>query len=328
MTSLGLIVALLIVGFAWTWVWQSRRPYAGPADAPVKPLVTGATILICHRMAVRQSRETLSAGWATARAGLVQGHAAETGHRSYAQVLQVSRWNVIYMLLRISRSWPVIAPFSVLHGLPIPRLRVRDAEAKREDWDLIEVLDFVDNDAAHRFLQSEAAAALAQDALHHTVRSQAVPMTATRAFLRGTQAPEAVVTLLFLRARQVLGRDGMIDYWLDRHRPYVQGLEPVLGYAWYDQLIARGAEHMADPADALNNAPGASWDGVASIGYTHMRDVTRGLWDLRIQATNVALVYDETRFIDLSRSSLMLGEVRLVVRAEAAAAQPKEVRVA
>ncbi len=328
MTFPGLILALLIIAYAMSWVLQSRRPYGGPAEVPEAPRVTGTTLLLCHRMSKRQSRASLGAGWATARAGLVQGHAGDIGYRSYAQVLQVSRWNVIYILLRISRSWPVTAICSVIHGLPVPPLKLFDREARREDWDMIELLDFTGEDAALRFVQGTAAASLAQDARAHTSRSQAVPMTATRAFLRSTIAPDAVVTLFCLRARPVLGRGRMLDYWLDRHRPFVQELEPILGYAWYDQLIARCAEGLTAPAAVLDNAPGAPWDGVANIGYSHMRDVIRGLWDLRLQATNMRLVYDETRFIDLSRSSLMLGNVRLVMHAEADTARPEDSRIA
>lgn len=62
MTILGLILALLIIAYAWSWVWQSGRPHTGPAEAPAAPRVTGTTILLCHRMAKRQSRATLGAG--------------------------------------------------------------------------------------------------------------------------------------------------------------------------------------------------------------------------------------------------------------------------
>ena len=197
---------------------------------------------------------------------------------------------------------------SILHGLPVPS-RARDGG---EDWDMIEVLDFADAESARCFLEGGSARSLAEDATPWTGLSQAIPMVTTRAYLANHFAPEASVTLFCLRGRTEVGREGMIGYWLDRHRPFVQGLQPVLNYAWYDQHIARGAEALEDAADAY--LPGhARWDGVASIGYDHLRDMVYGLWDVRVQAANLRLVYDETRFLDLPRSALMVGTVTRVL---------------
>ncbi|MFK7944329.1 MAG: hypothetical protein AB8B85_15645, partial [Paracoccaceae bacterium] len=298
----------LILAILYSYVSQAKRPYQGPSRTPDEPEVTGVAVLLCHRLSEDRSRAEMTDDWAPARAKLVAGRWDDLGARRYAQVPRLNRWNVVFALLRVSRSWPVAVTGAILHGLPIPA-RARDAS---EQWDMIEVLEFADADSARCFLEGTTARSLAEDAAPWVQHAEAIPMITTRAYLGTHFAREATVTLFCLRARSEIGRTGMIDYWLDRHRPFVQGLRPLLNYAWYDQHIARGAEELEAPARAY--LPGhAPWDGVASIGYAHLRDMASGLLDVRVQLANMRLVNDETRFLDLPRSALLVGTVTCVL---------------
>ena len=307
MSTIGILILAFILWVVRAHVKAARRPWS-PSETPEQPETTAITILICHRLAEDRTATQMQAEWAPARAALVAKHWDAIGAQGYALVPRLNRWNVVFLLVALSRSWLVAAIGSILHGLPVP---ARGRE-ERELWDMIEVLDFADVNAARDFCGSATAGSLAEDAAPWTAHAQAIPMVTTRAFLRTHLAPEATVTLFCLRGRPEIGRGGMLDYWLDRHRPFVQGLRPVLNYAWYDQLIARGAEDLEAPADAL--LPGlAPWDGVASIGYGHLRDMAMGALDPRVQLANLRLVYDETRFLDLPRSALMVGTVSHVL---------------
>lgn len=303
MSTLGIIILALVLWVVWAHVKAARRPWS-PSETPEHPETTGIAILLCHRLAKDRTAAQMRQDWAPRRADLVARHWDATGARSYAIVPRLNRWNFVFVLVALSRSWLVAAIGSVLHGLPIPA-RARD---ESELWDMIEVLDFPDIDTAHAFLASDSARTLAEDASTWAAHSQAIPMVTTRAFLRTHFAPDAAVTLFCLRGRPEIGREGMLDYWLDQHRPFVQGLRPVLNYAWYDQHIARGAEELEAAAQA--HLPGlAPWDGVASIGYGDLADMAVGALDPRVQLANLRLVHDETRFIDLPRSALMVGKV-------------------
>ncbi len=315
MTTLAILITVLLLAVAFSFVQQSRRPDHGPIDAPPQPLDIGTAVLLCHKLSDRRTEHEMETQWLSARAALVKDQAGKIEHRSYAQVVQVSRWNTPYILVRLSRSWLITAPLSKLHGLPAPDFADGDT-ADAEDWDMIELLDFADTAAAKRFLTGKRAAeareALLDDVKAWASHSQAVPMAANRAFLQTAMAEGSAVALFCLRARAELGRDGMLDYWLGRHRPLVQHLQPVLDYAWYDQLTARGAEPLADPAEALSHNAGTPWDGVANLGYRQLKDLVLGVFDPRVQAANVKLVYDEARFLDQPRCSLLLGEVHHV----------------
>lgn len=307
MGFLGIIILAIILWVVWSYVKAARRPWS-PSETPETPEVTGIAILLCYRLAEDRTATQMRQDWTRQRADLMEKLWAQTGARSYALVPRLNRWNFVFLLVALSRSWPVAALTSILHGLPVPeRIRI-----ETELWDMIEVLDFDNAEGARAFLGSDAARTLAEDAAPWTSHAQAIPMVTTRAFLRTHLAPEAAVTLFCLRGRPEIGRTGMIDYWLEQHRPFVQGLRPILNYAWYDQHIARGAEELEAPATAY--LPGlGTWDGVASIGYGDLQAMAMGALDPRVQLANLRLVYDEARFIDLPRSALMVGMVSHVI---------------
>jgi hypothetical protein len=179
---------------------------------------------------------------------------------------------------------------------------------------MLELFEFPGAAAAQAFLDGKSAAgaraALARDAAAWTRRRDAVPMEVARAYAGAPAAEHAAFSIYFLRARPHLGRAAMIDYWLRRHRPYVLGLQPILRFGVYDQLVARGTEALETAAAELSDAAGAQWDGVAVLGYPRMADIWRGVPNPRVQAANVGLVWDETRFADAGRSSFVLGHAR------------------
>jgi hypothetical protein len=311
---LGVLIAVALVGTAAAYAVDATRPSMTPPAAPTDARVVGHAVLLCHRGALGCSRRALADKWGPARAQLVSLHREEIGFGAYMQVHRVSRLNLLYNLILLSRSWPVSTAFSVLHGLPVSMPRLFDMERKAEAWDVIEVFEFPDAGAAQAFLEGDAAAgaraALTSDAESWTRRRHAVPMQVTRAHAGGPPVAHEAFNVYCLRARPHLGRTAMIDYWLRRHRPYVLRLQPILRFGLYDQQVARGTDELEDAAAGMSHGAGAAWDGVAVLGYRRMADIWRGLASARVQAANIGLVWDETRFVDVARSSFMLGRVR------------------
>ena len=314
MTWLGVLIAVALIATAAAYAVAAARPSMTPPEAPPEPPVVGYAVLLCHRRAPGRSARALAETWGPARAQLVARQREAIGFGAYMQVHRVSRLNLLYNLVLLSRSWPVSATFSVLHGLPVAMPRLFDTERKAEAWDAIELFEFADAAAARAFLEGEAAAdaraALASDAAAWTRRRHAVPMQVTRAHAGAAAAEHEACNIYCLRARPHLGRAAMVGYWLRTHRPYVLGLQPILRFGLYDQHVARETEALENAAAEASQQAGARWDGVAVLGYRRMADIWRGLPNPRVQAANIGLVWDETRFVDAARSSFMLGRVR------------------
>lgn len=305
-----LLLLALVAAIAYAFVrpaMQDRLP-APDVTAPYREV--GVTVLIAHRRANGLDRERFLSSWAASRARLIGGDLARIGAAEYVQVHQIARSRPIYHLVNLSRSWPVSALLYVLHGLPVPKAQSDDLE----DWDLVELLDFPDAAAVERFLSAPDLAdlrqALADDAATRTARTQVVAMAATEAYRDARAETAKAMTVFFLRAQPALGREKMLRYWLDRHRPFVLSMVRALGFPLYRQLVARDIDALEAAAQDFPGQSGDPWDGVAILSAPSIASLTRDILNVRVQRANFALIADETRFLNLPASSLTLGQLR------------------
>ena len=108
-----------------------------------------------------------------------------------------------------------------------------------------------------------------------------------------------------------LTREAFQTYWFDKHAPLVKSHAQVLGVRRYVQL------HSADPAASadLRQSRGGpeQYDGVAQLWWDSFEDLARRLAQPKAVEAGRALLEDERKFIDLSRSPLWWGEEKVIV---------------
>lgn len=287
MTWLGIIITLVLLATAIAYLLPAIRPDKPPPPAQTDASPDGVTVFLCH--SVEDDPD-----WGAERADELRAAAAEIGFDEYVQLHRRPRWSLVYVALRLSRSWPVAALVSLLHGLPVPSLRAAAVDESAPDWDVVEVFTFRDAGIARRWLE--------EDGGFDGPPPRRVVMTATRQVRLGTGLASETSVIFFLKARAFLGREAMLDYWLGSHRARVIGLQPALDFTLYQQMAA---EHPDQPED-----PDQPWDGVARLDYAGISVLRNGIVNPRVQAANLNLVWDETRFIDFGASHLFLAETR------------------
>jgi uncharacterized protein (TIGR02118 family) len=107
-----------------------------------------------------------------------------------------------------------------------------------------------------------------------------------------------------------LTRDAFQKYWFETHAPLVARYRDVLRIRRYVQ--------MHSLTDAINDAIRASrdapemYDGVAELWWNSLEDL-RGPQTPERLAAGQALLDDERKFIDLTRSPLFFGYERMIV---------------
>ena len=109
-----------------------------------------------------------------------------------------------------------------------------------------------------------------------------------------------------VRRRDDIEPEEFHRYWRDEHGPLVRSLQPVLGIRRYVQM------HRIDTP--LNDILRASrdalepFDGAAELWWDDLDALTAASSTPEGVAAGQALLEDEARFIDLTRSALWLGE--------------------
>ena len=109
-----------------------------------------------------------------------------------------------------------------------------------------------------------------------------------------------------VRRRDVIDPEEFHRYWRDEHGPLVRSFQEALGIRRYVQL-----HRMETPFnDALRASRDAlePFDGVAELWWDDLDAIAAATSTPEGAAAGQALLEDERRFIDLSRSSLWLGE--------------------
>ena len=109
-----------------------------------------------------------------------------------------------------------------------------------------------------------------------------------------------------VRRRDDVEPDEFHRYWRDEHGPLVRSFQSVLGIRRYVQT------HRVDGPfnDALRSSRNAlePFDGTAELWWDNIDALTTASSSEEGVAAGQKLLEDEMRFIDLSRSSLWLGE--------------------
>ena len=109
-----------------------------------------------------------------------------------------------------------------------------------------------------------------------------------------------------VRRRDDIEPDEFHRYWRDEHGPLVRSFQPALGIRRYVQL-----HRIETPFnDALHASRDAlePFDGVAELWWDDLDALTAGASSPDGIIASQTLLEDERRFIDLTRSSLWLGE--------------------
>lgn len=107
-----------------------------------------------------------------------------------------------------------------------------------------------------------------------------------------------------------LSREAFQDYWFNKHAPLVARHSNVLRIRRYVQMHS-ATEAFNDAIQASRGAP-QMYDGVAELWWDSIDDLTTPPTP-EAQAAGLALLEDERKFIDLSRSPLFIGEERVIV---------------
>jgi uncharacterized protein (TIGR02118 family) len=121
-----------------------------------------------------------------------------------------------------------------------------------------------------------------------------------------------MVKLVFvLRRVPELSREAFQRYWRDTHGPLVARHADVLRIQRYVQTHTLDGPYT----EALRTSRGAGepYDGVAELWWASLDELTAATATSEGRAASQALLEDERRFIDLTRSSLFLCEEHPVV---------------
>jgi uncharacterized protein (TIGR02118 family) len=107
-----------------------------------------------------------------------------------------------------------------------------------------------------------------------------------------------------------LSREAFQDYWFDKHAPLVAQHREALRLRRYVQLHSTTTD-LNEAVRAGRAAP-QMYDGVAQLWWERLDDVVAAMSSPQGQAAGLALLEDERKFIDLTRSPLFFGEERVI----------------
>ena len=111
-----------------------------------------------------------------------------------------------------------------------------------------------------------------------------------------------------------LSRDQFQRYWFESHGPLVRRHGEALHIRRYVQVHT-----LEDPInEALRAGRGTvePYDGVAELWWDSSEDLQAAISTPQGQQAGLELLEDERRFIDLSRSTLWIGQERPVIEAD------------
>jgi len=256
-------------------------------------------LLLCHRRAHFVTPGAFFDHWRGRRRQVVAQLRPALGYAQYVQLERASRFNILYLAIRASRSWPITALLAALQRLPLPSFFTGSESDER--WDIVESLRYASREDLDAALGSPAGAdaleRLRADALGR-VRNSATLVTEDLVVSNDVALGyPRTVTRFCLRALAPLTHAQMLERWKTAHKALVTSLQAPLGYREYDQLYVE----PASPAGARG------FDAVAVLAYGAESSLLRRLLDVRTQLANFRLVKDEVHFIDLGRSALVFG---------------------
>lgn len=121
-----------------------------------------------------------------------------------------------------------------------------------------------------------------------------------------------MIKLVFcLRRLPSLSRAEFQRYWRETHGPLVRAHATALRIRRYVQLHT--VDTPMNAALAASRGAPEEYDGVAELWWESLDDLSAAMQSPEGRAAGDALLADERRFIDLSRSPLWLGEEHQVI---------------
>jgi uncharacterized protein (TIGR02118 family) len=108
-----------------------------------------------------------------------------------------------------------------------------------------------------------------------------------------------------------LSRQAFQEYWFEKHAPLVAKHREALRIRRYVQLHSMTMD-LNEAVRAGRSAP-EMYDGVAQLWWDNLDSVVTAMSSPEGQVAGLALLEDERKFIDLSRSPLFFGEERVIV---------------
>ena len=130
-----------------------------------------------------------------------------------------------------------------------------------------------------------------------------------------------VIKLLFaLRRLPGMTREEFLRYWLEEHGPLVRSHAPALGVRRYVQTHTLPDEIHADLRSS-RDAP-EPYDGVAELWFDSLESIAAVMSSPEGLTAGAALLEDERRFIDHSRSPIFLAEEHEVIAREPTGSSP------
>lgn len=121
-----------------------------------------------------------------------------------------------------------------------------------------------------------------------------------------------IVITFLLRRRADISSEEFHRYWREHHGPLVASHAHTLGVRRYSQLHATASPFGATISQTRDCEP-SDWDGVALVWFDSEDALIAAGATPEGQAASDALLEDERRFIDLTRSQLFLSDDHSVV---------------
>lgn len=124
-----------------------------------------------------------------------------------------------------------------------------------------------------------------------------------------------ITLTLAVRRLPTLSFEEFDDYWQNVHGPLIARHAAALGYLSYVQ-IPTSLRGLSLAIGAARGVP-EPFDGIAQIDFASAESMLEHARSPEVAELNEQILADERRFIDLSRSPLMLGDQRRIHPASA-----------
>jgi hypothetical protein len=268
-------------------------------------------VVLCHERRRDVPLRALSEHWLTERASLVAELRGAFPYTRYTQVHRVPKYNLIYQVLRWSRS-----PIGEVLFFPT---RLREAlrcyrnrpEGRGSQWDIVDQLWFPSVEALRAALGSpagqEAARRLREDHAARACRTAVVVGEEhVGAPAEGSGACPAKV-LFLLRGRAGMSAEEMQQYWGGDHWKLVISSRVEMGYRGFEQVHLCPGEALASAVEAFGGSLDDDVHGVASLSFRGQGAIAGSLISPRRILANRKVLGDELRFLDYPRCSLVFG---------------------
>lgn len=122
-----------------------------------------------------------------------------------------------------------------------------------------------------------------------------------------------MIKIIFcLKRLPALSPRQFVDYWYEQHAPLVRSHQAALRIRRYVQSVTVDTA-ISLPMQKARGAPEA-FDGVAELWFDSKADIEASRSDPAAARAGRALLEDERRFIDLSKSPLWFAEEREIIR--------------